>query len=112
MLFPTFTFAVFFAIVMTGGWMLHSKPVSWKLFMIAASYLFYAWWNPRFVLLIAASTVVNTVCGRVIHRANEQAGILQAAHPKPAHLKLALPRVLRNPEPSSKINASAKPPLW
>ena len=74
MLFPTFAFAVFFAVVMTVGWMLHSKPVAWKLFMIAASYLFYAWWNPRFVLLIAASTVVNTVCGRAIQRANRQVG--------------------------------------
>ena len=72
MLFPTFTFAVFFAVVMTVGWTLHSKPVAWKLFMIAASYTFYAWWNPRFVLLIAASTIVNTVCGRVIQRAGKQ----------------------------------------
>ena len=72
MLFPTFTFAVFFAAVMTVGWALHSKPVAWKLFMIAASYTFYAWWNPRFVLLIAASTIVNTVCGRVIQQGNSQ----------------------------------------
>ena len=72
MLFPTFTFAVFFAVVMTVGWALHSKPVAWKLFMIAASYTFYAWWNPRFVLLIAASTIVNTVCGRVIQQGAKQ----------------------------------------
>lgn len=77
MLFPTFTFAVFFAVVMTVGWALHSKPVAWKLFMIAASYLFYAWWNPRFVLLIAASTVVNTVCGRVIYSTSTRAANLQ-----------------------------------
>ena len=79
MLFPTFAFAVFFAVVMTVGWALHSKPVAWKLFMIAASYLFYAWWNPRFVLLIAASTVVNTVCGRAIQRANNQVGAIHSA---------------------------------
>ena len=72
MLFPTFTFAVFFAVVMTVGWALHSKPVAWKLFMIAASYTFYAWWNPRFVLLIAASTIANTVCGRVIQQGAKQ----------------------------------------
>ena len=78
MLFPTFAFAVFFAVVMTVGWALHSKPVAWKLFMIAASYLFYAWWNPRFVLLIAASTVVNTICGRAIQRANSQVGAIHS----------------------------------
>ena len=69
MLFPTFTFAVFFAIVLCVGWSLHSRPVLWKLFILAASYVFYAWWNPRFVLLLVASTVVNTVCGRLIHSA-------------------------------------------
>ena len=69
MLFPTFTFAVFFAIVLCVGWWLHSRPVLWKLFILAASYVFYAWWNPRFVLLLVASTVVNTVCGRLIHSA-------------------------------------------
>ena len=79
MLFPTFTFAVFFAVVMTVGWALHSKPVAWKLFMIAASYTFYAWWNPRFVLLIAASTIVNTVCGRVMQRGDSQVGVRKAA---------------------------------
>ena len=83
MLFPTFAFAVFFAVVMTVGWALHSKPVAWKLFMIAASYLFYAWWNPRFVLLIAASTIVNTVCGRVIHSANTHAAHLQTSTASP-----------------------------
>lgn len=66
MLFPTFTFAVFFVIVLCLGWLLHSRPVLWKLFMVGASYVFYAWWNPRFVLLLVASTVVNTVCGRII----------------------------------------------
>ena len=83
MLFPTFAFAVFFAVVMTVGWMLHSKPVAWKLFMIAASYLFYAWWNPRFVLLIAASTIVNTVCGRAIYSANTHASNLQTPTASP-----------------------------
>ena len=79
MLFPTFTFAVFFAVVMTVGWALHSKPVAWKLFMIAASYTFYAWWNPRFVLLIAASTIVNTVCGRVIQQGAKQNSAIRKA---------------------------------
>jgi len=66
MLFPTFTFAVFFVIVLCVGWLIHSKPVLWKLFMVGASYVFYAWWNPSFVLLLVASTLVNTICGRII----------------------------------------------
>ena len=46
MLFPTIDFALFFAVVFLGHWLLNPKPLPWKLFMIGASYFFYAWWNP------------------------------------------------------------------
>ena len=36
--------------------------------MIAASYFFYGYWNPRFVLLIVASTIWNQMWGTAIHR--------------------------------------------
>jgi alginate O-acetyltransferase complex protein AlgI len=35
-------------------------------FLVLASYVFYGWWNPRFVFLMLGITVVNYVCGRVI----------------------------------------------
>lgn len=80
MLFPTFTFAVFFVIVLCVGWLLHSRPALWKLFMVGASYVFYAWWNPRFVLLLVASTVVNTVCGRIIATSQSGAHANKTSH--------------------------------
>jgi hypothetical protein len=49
MLFPTTDFAVFFAVVFLGHWLLNSFPTRWKVFMIVASYLFYAWWDWRLV---------------------------------------------------------------
>ena len=38
------------------GWLNHN-PRLWKPFMIAASYVFYGWWNWRFVLLLAGVTL-------------------------------------------------------
>ncbi len=34
--------------------------------LVVASYLFYGWWNPWFILLMLGVTVVNYVCGRII----------------------------------------------
>jgi D-alanyl-lipoteichoic acid acyltransferase DltB (MBOAT superfamily) len=72
MLFPTFTFAVFFAVVLTVGWALHRRQPAWKLFMLGASYFFYGYWDWRFIGLIAASTIANQVFGEVIHRASHE----------------------------------------
>ena len=52
MLFPTVDFAIFFVLVFTGHWLLNHLSQTWKWFMIAASYVFYAWWDWRFVLLL------------------------------------------------------------
>ena len=51
MLFPTIQFGVFFPIVFVGSWLLRPRPRRWKLFLIAASYVFYAFafkghWTP------------------------------------------------------------------
>ncbi|MDY7106390.1 MAG: MBOAT family protein [Actinomycetota bacterium] len=69
MLFPTFTFAVFLIVVLTVGWALYQQPLRWKLFMLAASYVFYGWWDWRFVGLIMASTVVNQALATAAARA-------------------------------------------
>jgi alginate O-acetyltransferase complex protein AlgI len=34
--------------------------------LLVASYVFYGWWEPKFLLLMLFNTVVNYVCGRVI----------------------------------------------
>ncbi len=59
MLFPTVTFAVFFALVYAGHWLLHRRPLTWKWFLLATSYVFYGYWDWRFLFLIGASTIVN-----------------------------------------------------
>ena len=55
MLFNSFTFLVFFAIVL----LIHRVSFSWtqkKIHLLLASYLFYAAWNPPFVVLLWIST--------------------------------------------------------
>src|SRR4051794_38205 len=42
----------------------------WRAWILLASYVFYAWWDWRFVFLLAASTVVNHVLAVAIHRSH------------------------------------------
>jgi len=67
MAFNSFTFVFFFAIVLG----LHQLPLPWKakkLNLIVASYLFYAAWNPPFVLLLFLSSVVDFFLARWLDR--------------------------------------------
>ena len=68
MLFPTFTFALFFVVVLTVGWLMPGRRAWWKLFMLAASYVFYGYWDARFVGLIVASTVLNQAAAASLAR--------------------------------------------
>jgi alginate O-acetyltransferase complex protein AlgI len=68
MLFPTVDFAIFFAVVFLGHWLLNPRPLPWKLFMIGASYFFYAWWDPRFVLLLGGVSLLAQLGGIAVSR--------------------------------------------
>ena len=72
MLFPTAVFAVFFSIVFLLNWLLRPFAVTWKLFMLTASYVFYGWWEVRFCLLLALSTIANQVFAVLVRRARGQ----------------------------------------
>jgi len=68
MLFPTIDFAIFFVIVLTASWLLMPHRGWWKLFVLVASYVFYGWWDWRFVGLLAGSTLVNHAAATVLGR--------------------------------------------
>ena len=68
-LFPTVTFAIFFLIVLPLNWLTMHNPRNWRIMMLVASYLFYAWWDPWFVLLLAASTLFNQLIAVRIFKA-------------------------------------------
>jgi alginate O-acetyltransferase complex protein AlgI len=67
-LFPTVTFAVFFLVVLPLSWLLMPRQAAWRPFILLASYVFYAWWDWKFVFLLASSTLVNHVFALAIHR--------------------------------------------
>ena len=72
MLFNSLTFLVFFAVVLT----LHYTVNSWraqKSILLIASYIFYAAWNPPFVILLWVSTLVDWYVGKAMHREEVQA---------------------------------------
>src|SRR6476469_2132045 len=72
MVFNSLTFAVFFVLVLG----LHSLPLGWttkKLNLLIASYLFYAAWNPPFILLLWISTVVDWYAAQGLVRAQRPA---------------------------------------
>ncbi len=70
-LFPTIEFAIFFAIVFPISWSLRHKIWFRKLFLLVASYVFYAFWDYRFVLLLAETSIVNFLLGKTIERTPE-----------------------------------------
>src|SRR5215207_6763779 len=72
MIFNSLTFVVFFALVLA----LHYSPFfSWqqkKINLLLASYLFYAAWNPPFVILLWVSTVVDWWAAQWMVRSQKQ----------------------------------------
>jgi len=69
MLFPTLTFGLFFLVVFALSWGLDPFPEARKLFLIAASYFFYGWWDWRFLGLIALSSAINYLAGLAMGQA-------------------------------------------
>jgi alginate O-acetyltransferase complex protein AlgI len=66
MLFNSYTFIVFFILIL----ILHNLPFPWKvkkINLLIASYIFYAAWNPPFILLLWLSTVVDYFVGKALY---------------------------------------------
>ena len=66
MVFNSYTFIVFFILIL----FLHNLPLSWKskkINLLLASYIFYAAWNPPFILLLWMSTVIDFYVGRSLY---------------------------------------------
>src|SRR5215475_6711822 len=58
MLFHTLPFLVFMLIVLPGFFALRRTRL-WIPWLLAASYVFYAWWNPYYLLLVFYSTALD-----------------------------------------------------
>ena len=57
---------MFLPIVFGIYWLLRDKFRWKKLFVVVASYVFYVWWNWRFLLLIAFTSFCSYLSGRML----------------------------------------------
>ena len=73
MLFNSIDFAIFLPIVFLLYWFVTNKNLTLQnLLLVAASYIFYGWWNWRFLSLILFSTIVDYSIGLKLDSAKNQ----------------------------------------
>ena len=82
MLFNSFEYLIFLPIVFLLYWFVFDYAISkckhqlllQNLFVVVASYIFYGWWDWRFLILIAITTILSFLSGIGIERASTQRG--------------------------------------
>ena len=82
MLFNSFEYLIFLPIVFLLYWFVFDYALSkckhqlllQNLFIVVASYIFYGWWDWRFLILIAITTILSFLSGIGIERAPTQRG--------------------------------------
>ena len=82
MLFNSFEFALFLPIVFLLYWFIFDyamrgckRQLLWQnLLIVVASYVFYGWWDWRFLILIAITTILSFLSGIGIEKAPTQRG--------------------------------------
>ena len=72
MQFHTWPFLFFFVIVYVVYLLLLKRSRFWLHWLLIASYVFYGWWNPLYLLLIAYSTVLDYFCVARMKRSNRR----------------------------------------
>ena len=69
MVFNSATYFLFIFLVFLIYWKLLQKNTKTQnIFLLAASYLFYGWWDERFLILIIASSLIDFFTGSMIYR--------------------------------------------
>ena len=68
MIFNSIAFIIFLPIVFIIYWSLRKKHLIYQnLLLLVASYIFYGWWDWRFLSLIAFSTIIDFIIGKKIN---------------------------------------------
>lgn len=68
MIFNSLEFFVFLTVVFTAYWLLSKWYKAQNLLLVIASYLFYAFWDWRFLLIIGSLSAIAFICGIYIER--------------------------------------------
>jgi alginate O-acetyltransferase complex protein AlgI len=73
MVFNSYTFVVFFTVFFILYWFVFSRNLKLQnLFILAGSYVFYGWWDWRFLSLLIGSSLLNYLLGFYIYKTNNQ----------------------------------------
>lgn len=68
MIFNSIDFAIFLPLVFALYWLFGSKRIQYQnILLLASSYIFYGWWDWRFLGLIALSTLLDYYLGIAIY---------------------------------------------
>ncbi|MEO0795058.1 MAG: MBOAT family O-acyltransferase [Verrucomicrobiota bacterium] len=73
MVFTSLTFILFLALVFALYWILRSRSPQ-NFLILVASYVFYGWWDWRFLSLIVISSVIDFTAGIMIEKSQGRAG--------------------------------------
>ncbi len=81
MLFNSIEFTLFLPIVFLLYWFVFNRNLRIQnLFVVAASYLFYGWWDWRFLILIFFTSFCSYIAGRLIETRPQQARWISGAN--------------------------------
>ena len=83
MLFNSWIFIIFFAVTLAGLLIL-KRTKFWLLWLLIASYFFYGWLNPLYLILIGYSTVITYIAAIMIEKSKTSPPGLQPSPSPPA----------------------------
>ncbi|NCP52926.1 MAG: MBOAT family protein [Flavobacteriales bacterium] len=72
MLFNSFNFLIFLPVVFIGYWLFYKNFKLQNILLLISSYIFYGWWDYRFLSLIMLSTIVDYFVGLQLFKSNKQ----------------------------------------
>lgn len=74
MIFNSITFLIFFVVFFQLYWLINNKlPVTYRnIFTILSSYLFYGWWDWRFLSLIIFSSITDYSIGLMLNKVEKK----------------------------------------
>jgi len=80
MLFNSFEFLIFLPVVFVVYWLCRRPLMTNNLVVLAASYVFYGWWDWRFLGLIVLTTLLSYASGLLIDRYRSKARLVCGAN--------------------------------
>lgn len=73
MIFNSIDFLIFFLLFFFLYWFVCNKSLALQnILILAGSYIFYAWWDWRFLFLLMGSSLLNYILGILIHRTTNE----------------------------------------